>query len=305
MIYKSIDELIGNTPVIKLDMLPEEYADIYVKLEYFNPGGSVKDRIALKMIDAAEDSGELKPGDTIVEPTSGNTGIGIAMVGAARGYNVVIVMPETMSIERRKIMTAFNAFIVLTEGAKGMNGAVEKAQELADENGYYMLKQFENDNNKKAHEETTAKELLSDFPNGFDAFVAGVGTGGTITGVGNVLKKQYPDTYLVAVEPVDSPVLSGGKSGPHKIQGIGAGFIPKILNTQIYNEIIQVATDDAFDMAKHLAREYGILIGGSSGAAIYAAFQVAKRLGKGKSVVVIAPDNGERYLSTPLFDLGE
>lgn len=305
MIYKSIDELIGNTPVIKLDMLPEDYADVYVKLEYFNPGGSVKDRIALKMIDAAEANGELKPGDTIVEPTSGNTGIGVAMVGAARGYNVVVVMPETMSIERRKIMKAFGASIVLTEGAKGMNGAIEKAQELVAENGYFMLKQFENNNNTKAHEETTAKELLNDFPNGFDAFVAGVGTGGTITGVGNVLKKQFPNMHFVAVEPIDSPVLSGGKPGPHKIQGIGAGFIPKILNTQIYNEVMQVVTDDAFDMARHLAREYGILIGGSSGAAVYAAFQVAKRLGKGKSVVVIAPDNGERYLSTPLFDLGE
>lgn len=305
MIYKSIDELIGNTPVIKLDMLPEDYADVYVKLEYFNPGSSVKDRIALKMIDVAEANGELKPGDTIVEPTSGNTGIGVAMVGAARGYNVVVVMPETMSIERRKIMKAFGGSIVLTEGAKGMNGAIEKAQELVAENGCFMLKQFENNNNTKAHEETTAKELLNDFPNGFDAFVAGVGTGGTITGVGNVLKKQFPNMHFVAVEPIDSPVLSGGKPGPHKIQGIGAGFIPKILNTQIYNEVMQVVTDDAFDMVRHLAREYGILIGGSSGAAVYAAFQVAKRLGKGKSVVVIAPDNGERYLSTPLFDLGE
>jgi len=304
MIVNRIDELIGNTPIIKLNKLPENYADIYVKLECFNPGGSVKDRIAWKMIDEAEKSGELKPGGTIVEPTSGNTGIGAAMVGAARGYRVVLVMPETMSIERRKIMQAFGAEVILTEGAKGMRGAIEKAEQLVREHGYFMLRQFDNINNVKAHEETTAKELLKDFPEGFDAFVAGIGTGGTITGVGNVLKKQFPNIKFVAVEPKDSPVLSGGNPGPHKIQGIGAGFVPRILNTNVYDEIIPVANEDAFNMSRRLAKEYGILVGISSGAAVHAAFLVAQKLGKGKKVVVIAPDNGERYLSTPLFDFG-
>jgi len=305
MIVNRIDELIGNTPIVKLNKLPKGYADVYVKLEYFNPGGSVKDRIALKMIEAAERDGELKLGDTIVEPTSGNTGIGAALVGASRGYKVLLVMPDTMSLERRKIMKAFGAELILTEGAKGMKGAMEKAQQLVDENGYYMLRQFDNNNNVLAHEETTAQELLTDFSEGFDAFVAGVGTGGTITGVGNKIKEKFPNTHFVAVEPLDSPVLSGGNPGPHKIQGIGAGFIPSILNTKIYDEIITVSLDNAFNTARHLAKDYGILIGGSSGASVYAAFRVAEKLGEGKKVVVLAPDNGERYLSTTLYEVGE
>lgn len=304
MIVNRIDELIGNTPIIKLNKLPENYADIYVKLEYFNPGGSVKDRIAWKMIDEAEKNGELKPGGTIVEPTSGNTGIGAAMVGAARGYRVVLVMPETMSIERRKIMQAFGAEVILTEGAKGMRGAIEKAEQLVRDHGYFMLRQFDNVNNVKAHEETTAQELLEDFPEGFDAFVAGIGTGGTITGVGNVLRKKFPDIKFFAVEPKDSPVLSGGNPGPHKIQGIGAGFVPRILNTNVYDEVITVTLEDAYNMSRRLAKEYGILVGISSGAAVHAALLVAQKLGKGKKVVVVAPDNGERYLSTPLFEFG-
>lgn len=305
MIYNNIDELIGKTPIIKLDRLPEGYAEVYVKLEFFNPGGSVKDRIALKMIEEAEKNGEIKPGDTIIEPTSGNTGIGAAMIGACRGYKVIIVMPETMSLERRIIMKAYGADLILTEGSKGMKRAIEKAEQLAKENGYFTLKQFENNNNVKAHEETTALEILEDFPQGFDAFVSGVGTGGTITGVGNVIKNEFPYTQCIAVEPSDSPVLSGGKAGPHKIQGIGAGFVPKILNPEIYDEVIQVTSENAFQTSRKLARDYGILIGGSSGGAIYVALQVAKKLGKGKKVVVIAPDNGERYLSTSLYEIGD
>jgi len=304
MIVNRIDELIGRTPIVKLNKLPDDYADIYVKLEYFNPGGSVKDRIAWKMIDEAEKNGELKPGGTIVEPTSGNTGIGAAMVGAARGYRVVLVMPETMSIERRKIMQAFGAEVILTEGAKGMRGAIEKAEQLVRDHGYFMLRQFDNVNNVKAHEETTAQELLEDFPEGFDVFVAGIGTGGTITGVGNVLRKKFPDIKFFAVEPKDSPVLSGGNPGPHKIQGIGAGFVPRILNTNVYDEVITVTLEDAYNMSRRLAKEYGILVGISSGAAVHAALLVAQKLGKGKKVVVVAPDNGERYLSTPLFEFG-
>lgn len=304
MIVNRIDELIGRTPIVKLNKLPDDYADIYVKLEYFNPGGSVKDRIAWKMIDEAEKNGELKLGGTIVEPTSGNTGIGAAMVGAARGYRVVLVMPETMSIERRKIMQAFGAEVILTEGAKGMRGAIEKAEQLVRDHGYFMLRQFDNVNNVKAHEETTAQELLEDFPEGFDAFVAGIGTGGTITGVGNVLRKKFPDIKFFAVEPKDSPVLSGGNPGPHKIQGIGAGFVPRILNTNVYDEVITVTLEDAYNMSRRLAKEYGILVGISSGAAVHAALLVAQKLGKGKKVVVVAPDNGERYLSTPLFEFG-
>ncbi len=305
MIVNRIDELIGKTPIVKLNNLPEDYSDVFVKLEFFNPGGSIKDRIALKMIDEAIKNGELKPGDTIIEPTSGNTGIGIAMVGASYGYKVVIVMPESMSLERRMLISAYGATLVLTEGVKGMRGAIEKAEALVKENGYFMLRQFDNNNNYKAHEETTAQELLLDFKDGFDAFVAGVGTGGTITGVGNVIKKQFPDTLFVAVEPTDSQVLSGGSAGPHQIQGIGAGFIPKVLNTAIYDEIISVSTDEAYITARQLAKEYGILVGVSSGGAIYAALLVAKKLGKGKKVVVIAPDNGERYLSTAMYEIGE
>lgn len=305
MIYNSIDELIGKTPIIKLNNLPENFADVYIKLEYFNPGGSIKDRIALKMIETALDNGEIKPGDTIIEPTSGNTGIGVAMIGAALGYKVILTMPNSMSLERRKILKAYGAKLILTEGSKGMKGAIDKAIELQQDRGYYMLKQFENNNNVKAHEETTAQEIIKDFQEGFDVFVSGVGTGGTITGVGNIIKKHFPKVKVIAVEPYNSPVLSGGKPGPHKIQGIGAGFIPKILNKDIYDEVIPVLSDDAYKTTRKLAKEYGILIGASSGAAIFAAFKEAKKLGKGKKIIVIAPDNGERYLSTTLFEVGE
>lgn len=305
MIYKSIDQMIGNTPIIKLDKLPNNYAEVFVKLEFFNPGGSVKDRIAKKMIEELEVNGKLKKGDTIVEPTSGNTGIGIAMVGSAKGYKVVLTMPDSMSIERRKILQAYGAELVLTEGAKGMKGAIEKAEELASNDGYVILHQFDNENNYKAHEETTVMEIINDFPDGIDAFVAGVGTGGTITGVSNILKEKYQDIKIVAVEPKDSAVLSGGKPGPHKIQGIGAGFIPSILKVNNIDEVITVSNDEAFDTARNLAKEYGLFLGVSSGAAINAALKLAENLGEGKKIVVIAPDNGERYLSMNVFGMGE
>lgn len=305
MIYKSIDQMIGNTPIIKLDKLPNNYAEVFVKLEFFNPGGSVKDRIAKKMIEELEVNGKLKQGDTIVEPTSGNTGIGIAMVGSAKGYKVVLTMPDSMSIERRKILQAYGAELVLTEGAKGMKGAIEKAEELASNDGYVILHQFDNENNYKAHEETTVREIINDFPDGIDAFVAGVGTGGTITGVSNILKEKYQDIKIVAVEPKDSAVLSGGKPGPHKIQGIGAGFIPSILKVNNIDEVITVSNDEAFDTARNLAKEYGLFLGVSSGAAINAALKLAENLGEGKKIVVIAPDNGERYLSMNVFGMGE
>jgi cysteine synthase len=305
MIVNRIDQLIGNTPIVKLNMKDTDAADVYVKLEFFNPGGSVKDRIAKRMIEAAEEQGKLKPGDTIIEPTSGNTGIGIAMVGASKGYNVVLTMPDTMSMERRNILKAYGAKLVLTEGAKGMKGAIEKATELQEENGYYMLRQFDNEYNVKAHEETTAIEILNDFKDGIDVFVAGIGTGGTITGVGKVLKSKLDNIRLVAVEPSDSPVLSGGKPGPHKIQGIGAGFVPSILETNLYDEVRTVSNDEAFEVTRALARQQGLFLGGSCGAAIKIAMDVAKEVGKGKKVVVIAPDNGERYLSTPIYQTGE
>lgn len=304
VIVNHIDELIGHTPIVKLN-LDDNSAEVYVKLEYFNPGGSVKDRIALKMIQAAEEKKEIKKGDTIIEPTSGNTGIGIAMVGASRGYKVIIVMPETMSIERQKILKAFGAELILTDGSKGMKGAIEKANELVNKHGYYMLRQFENENNVIAHEESTAQEILNDFPNGLDYFIAGVGTGGTITGVGKVLKQKFPQVKIIAVEPSDSAVLSGMKPGTHKIQGIGAGFVPKILNTEIYDEVMKVTTDEAYNTARKLAKEQGLLLGISSGASIFASIKLAKRVGYGKKILVIAPDNGERYLSTPLFQVEE
>lgn len=304
MIVNRIDELIGKTPIVKLD-LGNDYADVYIKLEYFNPGGSVKDRIALKMIEKAEEENLIKPGDTLIEPTSGNTGIGISMVGAAKGYKVIIVMPETMSIERQKIMKAYGAELILTEGSKGMKGAIEVAEKLAKEKGYFMLKQFENYNNVLAHEETTAQELMEDFPNGFDYFVSGVGTGGTITGVGKILKTKFADLRLIAVEPRESAVLSGKEAGSHKIQGIGAGFIPKILDTNIYDEVRTVSSDEAYETARNMAKKHGLLIGISSGASIHVALKLAKEVGKGKKVVVIAPDNGERYLSTPLYEVVE
>ncbi|WP_345806800.1 cysteine synthase A [Bacillus pumilus] len=301
-IANSVFELIGNTPVVKLNRLvDEDSADVYLKLEYMNPGSSVKDRIALAMIEDAEAKGTLKAGDTLIEPTSGNTGIGLAMVAAAKGINAILVMPDTMSQERRNLLRAYGAELVLTPGAEGMKGAIKKAEELAEEHGYFMPQQFSNEANAEVHRRTTGKEILEQFDGELDAFIAGVGTGGTITGAGEVLKEAIPSIQLYAVEPTDSPVLSGGKPGPHKIQGIGAGFIPSILNTEVYDGIIQVKNEDAFELARRAAKEEGILGGISSGAAIYAALQTAKKLGKGKKVLAIIPSNGERYLSTPLY----
>ncbi|MDF2557068.1 MAG: cysteine synthase [Bacillales bacterium] len=304
MIYQNVTELIGKTPIVKLNNIPgEDLAEIYVKLEYQNPGSSVKDRIALAMVEAAEKEGRLKPGGTIVEPTSGNTGIGLSMVAAAKGYKAILVMPETMSIERRNLMKAYGAELVLTPGPDGMGGAIARATELAQENGYFMPQQFNNLANPEIHRNTTGPEIVSAFGDiGLDAFVAGVGTGGTITGAGEVLRENFKGIKIVAVEPSDSPVLSGGSKGPHKIQGIGAGFVPSILNTRIYDEIIQISNDEAFEMARRVAKEEGILVGISSGASIEAALRVAKQLGKGKKVLAVVPSNGERYLSTPLFD---
>ncbi|HEY4554039.1 MAG TPA: cysteine synthase A [Bacillaceae bacterium] len=298
----NIVELIGNTPVVKLNrMVGENSAEVYLKLEYMNPGSSVKDRIALAMIEAAEKDGKLKEGDTIIEPTSGNTGIGLAMVAAVKGYRAILVMPETMSMERRNLLRAYGAELVLTPGPEGMNGAIKKANELAKEHGYFMPQQFENSANPEVHRLTTGKEIVEQMGDQLDGFISGIGTGGTITGAGEVLKEKYPDIKIYAVEPDDSPVLSGGKPGPHKIQGIGAGFVPEILNTDIYNNVIKVTTDQAFETARQAAKEEGILGGISSGAAIFAALEVAKELGKGKKVLAIIPSNGERYLSTPLY----
>ncbi|MDN4527467.1 cysteine synthase A [Fictibacillus fluitans] len=305
-IANSITELIGETPVVKLNRLAdEEAADIYLKLEFMNPGSSVKDRIALAMIEKAEEEGAVKPGDTLIEPTSGNTGIGLAMVAAAKGYKAVIVMPDTMSMERRNLLRAFGAELVLTPGAEGMGGAIRKAEALAQENGYFLAQQFKNQANPEIHRKTTGKEIVAQFPDGLDGFISGIGTGGTITGAGEVLKETFPDIKLYAVEPTDSPVLSGGKPGPHKIQGIGAGFVPDTLNTSVYDEVIQITNDEAFEYARRAAREEGILGGISSGAAIAAALKVAKKLGKGKKVLAIIPSNGERYLSTPLYQFDE
>ncbi|MGO3780613.1 MAG: cysteine synthase A [Enterococcus viikkiensis] len=302
-IYQSILETIGDTPIVKLNhMTTGEMAEIYVKVESFNPGGSVKDRIALRMIEDAEHSGKLTAGMTIIEPTSGNTGIGLAMVGAAKGYPVTLVMPETMSVERRKLMQAYGADLVLTPGADGMKGAIAKANELAEKNGWFVPAQFDNPANPKVHEETTAKEIVNTFEkNWLDAFVAGVGTGGTITGVGNELKRMYSDIKIYAVEPEESPVLEGGQSGPHKIQGIGAGFVPSILNTNIYDEVLPVKSSDAMETAREIAKKEGILVGISSGAALFAALEIAKKLDSNQKVLVLLPDNGERYLSTELF----
>lgn len=301
-VANSVYDLIGNTPVVKLNRLVnEDSAEVYVKLEYMNPGSSVKDRIALAMIEDAEEKGLLKEGDTLIEPTSGNTGIGLAMVAAAKGIKAILVMPDTMSSERRNLLRAYGAELVLTPGAEGMKGAIKKAEELAEEHGYFMPQQFNNPANAEVHRRTTGKEIAEQFGDGLDAFIAGIGTGGTITGAGEVLKEKNPSIKIFAVEPTDSPVLSGGKPGPHKIQGIGAGFVPKILNTEIYDEIITVKNEEAFEFARKAAREEGILGGISSGAAIYAALQVAKKLGKGKKVLAVLPSNGERYLSTPLY----
>ncbi len=305
-IYKSATELIGKTPILELSNIEKKnnlQAKILAKLEYFNPAGSVKDRISLQMIEDAEASGELKPGATIIEPTSGNTGIGLASIATAKGYKAVIVMPETMSVERRNIIKAYGAEIVLTEGAKGMKGAIAKAEELAKEiEGSFVAGQFVNPSNPKAHRQTTGPEIWEDTDGQVDAFIAGVGTGGTITGVGEYLKSKNPDVKVIAVEPSSSPVLSKGTAGAHKIQGIGAGFVPDTLNTEIYDEIIPVENDDAFAAAKEIASAEGILVGISSGAAFYAAKELAKRPEyAGKNIVVLLPDSGDRYYSTPLF----
>ncbi|HEC2145908.1 MULTISPECIES: cysteine synthase A [Staphylococcus] len=307
MVRKPVDnitDIIGQTPVVKLrHQAGEDAADIYVKLEYQNPGGSVKDRIALAMIEQAEKEGKIKPGDTIVEPTSGNTGIGLAFVCAAKGYKAVFTMPETMSMERRNLLKAYGAELVLTPGAEAMKGAIKKAKELKETHGYFEPQQFENPANPKVHELTTGPELVEQFEGRtIDAFLAGVGTGGTLSGAGKVLKEKYPDIQIVAIEPEDSPVLSGGEPGPHKLQGLGAGFVPGTLNTEIYDEIIKVGNEVAMETSRRVAKEEGILGGISSGAAIYAAIQKAKELGKGKTVVTVLPSNGERYLSTPLYN---
>lgn len=303
MKFDSIYEIIGRTPLIKINNIDEQnMAQILVKVESFNPAGSIKDRAALYMIKNAEDEGILKKGGTIIEPTSGNTGIAIAMIGAAKGYKVIIVMPDTMSIERRKLMEGYGAKVILTEGKYGMAGSVEFAKKLADENGYFMPDQFDNINNVKAHYETTGLEILEDTKGNVDAFVAGVGTGGTITGIGKRLKEANPNTLIVAVEPKKSPLLSEGKVGPHGIQGIGANFVPSILDKSIIDEIIQVDEKEAYIQVKKLGKSEGILCGISSGANMFAAIKVAKKLGKGKTVVTVLPDTGERYLSTDLFN---
>lgn len=306
-IYDSILDTIGETPIVKLNnMTTDNMAQIFVKLESFNPGGSVKDRIALRMIEDAEKNGRLKAGMPIIEPTSGNTGIGLAMVGAAKGYPVTLVMPDTMSVERRKLMQAYGAELVLTPGADGMKGAIAKAKELAEENNGFIPAQFDNPSNPKVHEETTAREIVDVFEtHGLDAFVAGVGTGGTITGVGNELKRMYKEIKIYAVEPVESAVLEGGQPGPHKIQGIGAGFIPSVLDTAVYDEVLAVKGDDAIETAREIAKKEGILVGVSSGAALFAAIEVAKKMNPDQKVLVLLPDNGERYLSTELFQFNQ
>jgi len=295
---------IGSTPLVHLNRIPTpDMAAIYAKTESFNPGGSIKDRIALAMIEQAEADGSLKPGVTVVEPTSGNTGIGLALVCAIKGYRLILTMPETMSIERRRLLAAYGAELVLTPGGLGMAGAVQKAEEIRAEHGYFLPQQFKNPANPEVHRRTTGPEILHGMAGKrIDGFVAGVGTGGTITGVGEVLRAHTPAIHIAAVEPADSPVLSGGQPAPHKIQGIGAGFIPDVLNTAIYNEIITVSNEDAFTYARRLSREEGHLSGISCGAALCGALQVAKKLGPGKNVVVILPDTGERYLSTGIFD---
>ena len=305
-IYTSADQLIGKTPLLELTHIEKEQgleATILAKLEYFNPAGSVKDRIAKAMIDDAEASGKLKPGSIIIEPTSGNTGIGLASVAAARGYRIIIVMPETMSVERRQLMKAYGAELVLTEGAKGMKGAIAKADELAKEiPGSFIPGQFVNPANPAVHRETTGPEIWEDTDGKVDIFVAGVGTGGTVTGVGEYLKSQNPNIKVVAVEPASSPVLSKGTPGAHKIQGIGAGFVPAVLNTGVYDEIIAVENEDAFATGKRIGKSEGVLVGISSGAAVYAAIELAKRPeNKGKTIVALLPDTGDRYLSTTLF----
>lgn len=305
-VYESVDQLVGHTPLLELKRVEEAHevsARILGKLEYFNPAGSIKDRIAKAMIDDAEAAGILKPGATIIEPTSGNTGIGLASIAAARGYQLILTMPETMSVERRNLIKAYGAKIVLTDGAKGMTGAIEKANELAAEiEGSFIPGQFINPANPAIHKATTGPEIWQDTDGTVDILVAGVGTGGTLTGIGQYLKEQNPEVKLVAVEPSDSPVLSEGRAGSHKIQGIGAGFVPEVLDTTLYDEVITVESDDAFAIGREIGREEGVLVGISSGAAVWAALELAKRPeNEGKTIVAILPDAGERYLSTPMF----
>lgn len=302
MIVNNIYELIGNTPIIKLNKLSDHtMADVYLKLEWFNPGGSVKDRIGIQMIEAAENEDLLKPGDTIIEPTSGNTGIGLAMVAAAKGYKSILVMPDSLSIERRKILRGYGAQLILTDAAKGMKESIEVAEALVHKHGYFMPMQFKNLNNPKAHMLHTALEILADLPN-LDYFVAAVGTGGTITGTGTVLKEHIKGISIKAVEPQTSAVLSGNSPGPHKIQGIGAGFIPDILDTSVYDEVLTVTDEESFDMARKLAKELGLFVGISTGANVSAALRLAKRVGPGKQILTVSPSNAERYLSTELFE---
>ena len=305
-VYTSADQLVGGTPLLELTNLEKELglkARILAKLEYLNPAGSVKDRVAKRMIEDAEARGDLKEGSVIIEPTSGNTGIGLAAIAAAKGYRIIIVMPETMSVERRQLMKAYGAELVLTDGSKGMTGAIEKANELAKETlGGYVPGQFVNPSNPAAHRETTGPEIYRDTDGEVDYFIAGVGTGGTVTGVGEYLKSQKPEVKVIAVEPASSPVLTTGKGGPHKIQGIGAGFVPDVLNTKVYDEVIPVSNEDAFEYGRKVGRHEGVLVGISSGAAVAAAVEVAKRPeSEGKTIVVLLPDTGDRYLSTPLF----
>ncbi len=305
-VYESVDQLVGHTPLLELKRVEEAHgvsARILGKLEYFNPAGSIKDRIAKAMIDDAEAAGILKPGATIIEPTSGNTGIGLASIAAARGYQLILTMPETMSVERRNLIKAYGAKIVLTDGAKGMTGAIEKANELAAEiEGSFIPGQFINPANPAIHKATTGPEIWQDTDGTVDILVAGVGTGGTLTGIGQYLKEQNPEVKLVVVEPSDSPVLSEGRAGSHKIQGIGAGFVPEVLDTTLYDEVITVESDDAFAIGREIGREEGVLVGISSGAAVWAALELAKRPeNEGKTIVAILPDTGERYLSTPMF----
>jgi cysteine synthase A len=309
-IAQSIVQLIGDTPLVRLNrIVPEDSAEVYLKLEFQNPGASVKDRIAISMVETAEQEGKLKPGATIIEPTSGNTGIGLAMVAAAKGYKAIFVMPESASAERKGILRAYGAKVELTPASEGMRGAVKKAEEILAANpDYFMPQQFDNPANVKIHFETTGPEIVEairSYDGKLDAFVAGVGTGGTISGAGRVLKDNFPGIKIVAVEPASSPLLSGGKAGPHKLQGLGANFVPSILNTEIYDEVITVENEEAFETSRRVAKEEGILGGISSGAAVFAALKVAKQLGKGKRVVAIIPSNGERYLSTPLYQFEE
>lgn len=302
MIYSNVLELIGNTPILKINnMVDENSADVYVKLEKFNPGGSTKDRAALGMIEEAEKTGKLKKGMTIVEPTSGNTGIGLAMIGKMKGYKVLIVMPETMSKERRDLIKAYGAELILTEGAKGMKGAIDKAMEFENDDNYFIPQQFENLANAKKHYETTAEEILADIKD-LDYFIAGVGSGGTLCGVGKKLKERIKDVKVLALEPKTSAVLSGEKAGPHNIQGIGGGFVPGNYNKDVVDDIVKVSDEDAFKITKEFAQKEGILVGISSGAAIFAALELAKKVGKGKKILAIAPDGGEKYISMGIYD---